>query len=104
MRKNGWVVQWHRGVVKGCLGASTRYTQSTDLDDISHTNNKKHDPELKPLNDISTGQLEEVVLFEAFKDSALDRDELVGKKESQESVGGRVDSNVERNDLVIQCY
>ena len=83
VRKNRRVMQWLRGVVKGCLGTSTRNTQSTDFNNVTHADNEKHDPELETFNDISTGELKQIVFLETFEDSAFDLDELVREKKCQ---------------------
>lgn len=68
-----------RGFVEARLRASSRDGETTDLDDVAHADDEEHDPELEPLDDVSTRQLEKVVLFKALEDGALDLDELVGQ-------------------------
>ena len=83
VRKNRRVMQRLRGVVKGRLRTSTRNTQTTNFNNIAHTDNKEHDPKLKAFDDISTGKLKQIVFLKTFEDSTLDLDELVRKKERQ---------------------
>lgn len=103
-RQDGRAVEGHGSAARiaATLGPSAGYGKAADFDNVAHANDQQHDPQLEALDNVRTSQLEEVVLLEAFEDGALDLHKLVGDHQSQERVGVRVDSHVERDDLVVQ--
>lgn len=57
---------------------------------------------MEPFHDICTCDLKEVLLLELLEDGRLDLDKLIGHEQREKSVGVRVDSDVQGNNLIEQ--
>jgi hypothetical protein len=96
-------MQWETGT--GSIPAtSTRDCKATNLDHIAHANDEKHDPKLEALHDVGTGELEGILLLKPLEDATLDLDELVRDEQCEQSVGVRVDSDIEGRDLIEKSH
>jgi hypothetical protein len=51
--------------------------EATDLDNITQCNNHQDNPELKSLDNITAGELKEILLFNLLEHTALDLYKLV---------------------------